>query len=470
MKKKIKIWIIGNGFDLAHDLKTSYQNFLDYTQEVLSDKEGNGLKKALIDNCELERFTDILKSNNWYHYFVDRYENKKLRGEDWINIEADIKEIIVKYEREYIKEDRIAIEPDSFFLNNAINNTTEDKFVIGSAAKDIIDDLYRHFVRFVWAFELYLVVFVNPKVIDKHIISDYEGIKKYKYNRDDGEFGFKVRINPKLFFNKILSFNYTSTANELGLFLMGNTIDVFKTAPKKSNQELRLYLEQKMAENVCYIHGKAFKQSCYGDEYYNCDNMVFGISETLSDDEIKALNPQEKARYDMFSVFKKKYQRTKLQQHKYIPSERYKTWISEMQKGGKHEINVIGHSLDETDHEILAEFFKLTDKKKYKGRIKLRVYYHNNGAGEKYIENSLNILNKINNWVQTENEPPTREELKKRYAELKEKYSVEFLRLEDNRSGVLWEKSELDKLFKDLEHGRYVQDVYAYNRSIVHGS
>lgn len=79
----MKILILGNGFDLDHDLPTKYSDFLDFCNCVLSmgtakyASKKRKLKKSQIPYiCKLEsdddlkcRFADLLKNNYLLNYF-----------------------------------------------------------------------------------------------------------------------------------------------------------------------------------------------------------------------------------------------------------------------------------------------------------------------------------------------------------------------------------------------------------------
>ena len=71
--------ILGNGFDLAHCLKTRYKDFLDYYLQ--KDK------------------TEKLK-NVWLYHFVNK---QKQLGDKWIDLEEEIYNVIKKID-EGIKE------------------------------------------------------------------------------------------------------------------------------------------------------------------------------------------------------------------------------------------------------------------------------------------------------------------------------------------------------------------------------
>lgn len=115
-----RILIIGNGFDMAHGLPTSYKDFLEfaeryiriftfadrcdalqtYKRENLNDWNGNNFIKEELDRLFVSRIINksddssisipddekynrlykYLKDNIWYHFFDDKYKSKQIRG------------------------------------------------------------------------------------------------------------------------------------------------------------------------------------------------------------------------------------------------------------------------------------------------------------------------------------------------------------------------------------------------------
>lgn len=56
----MQLWIIGNGFELAHELKTRYYDFRDYLEEHDSGLK-NTLEEGYSDSFELwSNFEDVL--------------------------------------------------------------------------------------------------------------------------------------------------------------------------------------------------------------------------------------------------------------------------------------------------------------------------------------------------------------------------------------------------------------------------
>ena len=122
MSKKEQVLILGNGFDLAHDLPTKYEEFLKFTEYVLAlsdtsfyenqnqEKASRIIKTLLEEKCELKdgkdekvekflvenaqidiKLVELLNNNKWVYYFKTNKENRK---ENWIDFESEIADVI----------------------------------------------------------------------------------------------------------------------------------------------------------------------------------------------------------------------------------------------------------------------------------------------------------------------------------------------------------------------------------------
>lgn len=74
------ILIVGNGFDLAHGLKTSYKDFLEYCEEQNS--------KRIIG---LINYGTSFIDNIWLRHFITK---KQELGNTWIDLEQEIYNVI----------------------------------------------------------------------------------------------------------------------------------------------------------------------------------------------------------------------------------------------------------------------------------------------------------------------------------------------------------------------------------------
>lgn len=125
------ILIIGNGFDLAHQLPTTYADFLVFfyyikkvfdspncsntLDDTFFDKKSvnNYVKNYIKNVCQqynpsseenndhksimlMQELYDNLENNIWYNYFWNIYDKGKMKGINWIDLESEISHIIKK--------------------------------------------------------------------------------------------------------------------------------------------------------------------------------------------------------------------------------------------------------------------------------------------------------------------------------------------------------------------------------------
>ena len=357
-----KILLIGNGFDLAHGLPTSYKDFLDFCKMVrelytypIIDNEYN--QKKLIDwntdktikskllecyenrkNCfedkittqckELDELYDCIKENVWINYFLER---EKYIGENWIDFESEISNVVQAIEtlKSYIERDEDVLkikdtkqQTISYFLKIA-KKSLQDVFNL-KRIDSFIEDISIELDKLIRSLEIYICEFVNE--ID--IIKENDDIKT---------------ITP----DYVLSFNYSNTYE-------------------------RIYGQSKEV-TYDYIHGKA-------DIKNNVDtcNLVLGIDEYLEDDKNDKLE---------FIAFKKFYQRI----YKSTDST-YMKWVEQIKKYPEvnHNLFIFGHSLDKTDRDILKLLI-------CNDNVTTKIYYYRKNKNDKkelgkLIKNLVRIM------------------------------------------------------------------------------
>ena len=132
-----KILLIGNGFDLAHGLPTSYSYFLDFCDKVekiftfqhrltemvykrkflddwnidksIKNKLLEWYKKSPTNHDELLiELNDNIRDNIWINYFL---EKRKQLGQNWIDFESEISTVIQVFEcvREHVERRKLMV-------------------------------------------------------------------------------------------------------------------------------------------------------------------------------------------------------------------------------------------------------------------------------------------------------------------------------------------------------------------------
>lgn len=360
----MNILIIGNGFDLAHDLPTTYKNFLEAMQIIqqyyksdfsyfAEDYEDTRVVKEMLSlrnkNREVyDELEELINKNPWIDYFL-KYSPTLREG--WIDFEAEISKVIqsLDYMRKYWEALRLNPELDfndknceiaRVILGGIEKSIKTDYLSDNQYIKEIINPLVRALNKLIRSLEIYLTEFVGKLEI-KCASPD---IKELVYSTD-----------------KVLSFNYTSTYE-------------------------RVYANIEQSIEYDFIHGRARVMNSL-----DSNDMVLGIDEYLDEDK--------KNKEVDFIEFKKYFQRI----HKETGCK-YKEWVNKIE--GKeeittfhdnrivpwieteivsHNIYIFGHSLDITDKDILRELI-LHDN------IVTTIFYLNKKVYAQQIANLVKVI------------------------------------------------------------------------------
>lgn len=386
----MNILVIGNGFDLAHELPTRYTDFLEFIKLFTDcyEKVKNGtmdwlyfdinnqvnffLKKwfsAYYENENgqrkeekkatvkiIDEFYDNIEDNFWIDYFLQCNMHGK---ENWIDFESEISDLIKSLDKDMHGSDNkhsLYDGIDIHFSNDFIDSYS--KFEECITFKEVRDILVKDLNALIRALEIYLTDFIG-RLECKSISPD---IKEAIGNSD------KCMINnTEVHICQVICFNYTDTYE-------------------------KLYLESKSTKNLIdYIHGKACINRAIED-----NNMVLGIDEFLPDDR--------KNKDVEFIAFKKYYQRIYKQtgcKYKKLVNEIRKNWDKESEDNKAeirkcisegylndrkiYKLYIFGHSLDVTDEDILRDLI-LNDN------VKTTIFYHNKDAMGQQIANLVKVI------------------------------------------------------------------------------
>lgn len=352
------ILVIGNGFDLAHSLPTAYPTFLDFVKmfksdgkaKVFDDEVHSELTKFIKQiragsrKTEIEAVEALNRRNVLLDYFLEVYDERCKNGKyGWIDFESEILTIVqllhqaIDEEHSKVKDVREPYElsralcEKMFTLLYVWNNkdtVVPTEFYPGDFSR-LSEEIYADLNQITRLFEIYITNFVE-------------------------KWSVSVRI-PEIWklknIDKIISFNYTNTYQ-------------------------RLYSKGK--EQYCYIHGKADEDS----NLISC-NLVLGINEYQDTVERDIDN--------RFIWFKKFYQRIfKETDSNYIDWLDHHKWqYSQKGMGSPLDIYFYGHSLNETDKDVL---YKLIMHE----HARIHIFYHRKDIMATQISNLVKIISEEN--------------------------------------------------------------------------
>ena len=348
----MNILVIGNGFDLAHGLPTTYGDFLKYVEAFNRFKDSSEDKQSQYysyfhllktSNSNIYNELDKLISENiWFRYFLRIYESRKHDGKDgWIDFESEISTVIQTLDaarftlNEQFKTSNNMAHMEQWQLNVLQPVFSDDgkipdkkyiefdKTAISIKKKRAVDDLN----RLTRCLEIYL--------------SDFISITNCKPLKD------VISLN----IDKVLSFNYT---------------DTYKLIYGVSKNDIE----------YDFIHGKAD----ISKDIENC-NLVLGIDEYLSGNE--------KNNDNEFIQFKKFYQRiykgTGCNYNDWLTKRR--STVKTMPKLQASDLNIYiyGHSLDVTDADILRRLIM-------EDGAKTTIFYHKKESMGSQIANLVKVI------------------------------------------------------------------------------
>lgn len=380
----MNIFLLGNGFDLHHDFPTAYINFLNTVKflkgnyndsiKTIGDVFGNEtlqtidlvIKRcyqkhsSIYDDIVLEKeniqsLIDNAYKNKWFKYFSDCF-NKDI---GWIDFEQEIARVIDAF-RSFFTNARghFSMDGDKLFFDlSKYPKDNEDRYII------------QYFDFFYEISNTTPNIFRLEKAIMKsEYIYDYPlGAKSFHFNDERIVSQLHVEL---MQFSQLLK-EYIKIFIDSPALEMKSRGIVPHCASYPSAQHVLTFNYTKTYQlfynnaNVHHIHGDISTNIILGVNPDNFDNI--GDLDTT------------------FVKFKKYYQRIF---HKL--DRGYITKKQALKNTNKADVGnvlyVIGHSLDETDKDVIKDLFEISRN--------IFVLYHDEIALGRYITNLIKIYGK----------------------------------------------------------------------------
>ncbi len=346
------ILILGNGFDLAMRRKTSYKDFLEFTDKLFVERDvqlDEFLKKHQID---IEKYR-----NNLYIQYINK--NKSTLGENWSNLEIMISQLAEAIDFFRLNPDKIyhkSYDEQSNDFEQFYNMMIKED---NSTSKIFIGKIFSEFYKELnWRkLERELAISKLNDLFIEHLDLLTELLEIYLSYRDYKDFEVEQIDSSKTVLNAIdgiseasvISFNYTHTPNKLYKIPL---------------------------ENIHFIHGEIDLKR----RKHNINTMVFGI-----EDKGTEINSD-------LIPYQKFYQRVVKETRNMY--ENFFTYISKDERGARVPLNIVvfGHSVDPLDKEIFEKCFSLSVSQ-YQGYRFIFTYY-DEPAKRAIIKNLAIILGK----------------------------------------------------------------------------
>ncbi|WP_370397941.1 AbiH family protein [Tenacibaculum dicentrarchi] len=310
MKEKSKnlIVIIGNGFDLAHGLKTSYNDFANYYLEeiILNEITKNIDKSTIINNNFKEKIKEVtfLKENPSVESFQKKLSINLIKDKKDTELQIFIKILITKKNQEIKKSinDKLYLLQNiltNSFLAKLYSNSFENWFDIEQAYYEELKDIY-NLPKENHNHEL--------KILNNNLQEIKDALKKYLNDKIEPTHNGSVNNSFESHFIdreniSFINFNYTNTIEN--------------------------YTNSSLGRNNIHIHNSL------------SEDIIFGYG----DDTDEMYQKMKASKNNSFLKYFKTFD--------YLKSKNYRKVLNQLATFDKYDVLVIGHSLGGTDKTIL---------------------------------------------------------------------------------------------------------------------
>lgn len=352
-----RIILIGNGFDLAHGLKTSYQDFLKW---ILKQKDYNTEGNIFLE-----------------HLYYKQNLNK------WIDIEGEYFNILVNYSRKnclYIPQLNSDFKKVKFLLSTYLNEVSRD--LISKINRNIVSQIEQRIYDFIDPSEI--VSFENREKFYKDLVvslgtettagSDYFKPKKLIAKRK--------KYKNKDYYNFLESYKSICSPN-----------NILSVISKLFSSDIPEYF--RLPEDILFLNFNYTRtlEKIYKLKYPNINHihgvtdasMIFGYGDEHSKayKEIEQLNNDDCLDY--------------IKSISYLNSINYSSLVDFIGYG-VYEVLIMGHSCGITDRTLLKMLFE------HENCISIRPYYRiyedkDNKIKDNYSELIKSITRIFNNKV-----------------------------------------------------------------------
>ena len=388
-----RIILIGNGFDLAHGLPTSYWDFINWYWSEWQIRLINSEKKieedalcsfsmASDDKCFkdfIKRFKSQLEYKSQSEFFnnLARISTcvkeactyldhicKAVKTKGWVDIENEYYKLLkFSIEKERVNSHKIKVD----ILNQQLE-FLKNKLIEYLSSINIEDNLRNDLIREIIYSPIKhrdIAVSCTDKLVehiqneltrrDEDFLMKME-VYNYKYNYYQLLNGLRKEqdSNVELIQTKILSNEYP---NE---FLLPNEIMFLNF---NYTNTAKLYLPTpKPGFEINHIHG----------ELSNPESVIFGYGDELDENYKKLSNLNDNEYLKNFKSIK------------YLESDRYRKALQFMD-AAPYQVFIMGHSCGNSDRTFLNTLFE------HKNCVSIKPYYYKDGDKDNYLDIIQNI-------------------------------------------------------------------------------
>lgn len=380
-----RLVLIGNGFDLAHNLPTSYQDFIDWywdcrfnnlrecftpvSKTALCDVAVTGFSawyslfmegpSVLSEYSGAKLFLELCQREICQPSMAPLFEriHKSIETKGWVDIENDYYELLKKYALDNASGAQI----DD--LNNQLNDL-QALLVVYLKNIEITKSLIKNeIVRYVYMPFKSSEISIDGQYALKEHIESWMDVDDIIWDRKLYQYGYD-------FYSKGHVTDFKERIEKIGFTLEDNNIPLELLLPNQImllnfnyTHTVDLYCKEASIFTVNQIHG-------------NLDNpksVIFGYGDELDDDYKTIINKNEnKFLGNIKSI-------------KYLEADNYRRLLSFIESE-PYQILIMGHSCGNSDRTLLNTLFE------HKNCVSIKPYFYRKDDGsDNFIELIQNI-------------------------------------------------------------------------------
>ena len=383
-----RIILIGNGFDLAHGLPTSYGNFIDWYWEQwkkrLQENTNTYDDKLLCFHNKVRR-NILFEINSYLEYLYGRQirlylmeENSRFSVEacplleeictsidtkGWVDIENIYYNLLVKCSNyndvEELQSLNIQFGRLQELLCEYLTSIPKKNFKVNERIRDIIYSP------------------INPNdvsVAGKQNIIDHA---KYWAECNDMDFEYKMNVYKKALnltgINNVNNIYYSREKNkQLSEADLYQTPVNYNAILLPDNIMVLNFNYTKLACNYIEEDGECFKINNIHGELDMPDSVIFGYGDDLDENYKKISNLNDNRYLANFKSIK------------YLESDNYRKALQFMD-AAPYQVFIMGHSCGNSDRTLLNKLFE------HKNCVSIKPYYYTKGNTDNYLDIVQNI-------------------------------------------------------------------------------
>lgn len=403
-----RIILIGNGFDLAHGMKTSYNDFInDYWINTISDIRSNA--RGLFENSEITitllpsprhissitKFEELVNTIEKFggeilfkNHFLEKI-NKKKQIQNWVDIENEyylllkesFKDEKCKYKISQLNSDFTEIQKLLEIYLQKIEHDFNESF-----GRDNNDTHLKRAITYKVYSNFKLRDFTEAS-INKKAEFEYQKIKDDLNGFNNGDISMEDineekrslistigKSDPISTIRKRLlsdsAINYFNLQPTEILFLNFNYTFTEKLYYNVSWFDLSGDFNRNVEKNVIHIHGTTNQR--------DNNNVIFGFGDEIDEDYKSIENLNDNIYLENIKSIK------------YLETDNYKKLL-EFLNGGDYQIFIFGHSCGNSDRTLLSTLFE------HKNCVSIKPFYHKREGNDNYSEIVRNITRNFSN-------------------------------------------------------------------------